>query len=749
MMKKSLIFATALALAFGAGAAVSAHQSLNRADAKTDNTMLFLKPNSNWKQKGHDTDPRFAAYFFGNGDTWVDMVLAEGGGSTGVYKVAIQDGYPSVIFCRMNGTTTANNWSNKYNQSGDLTISGNEGKLFTIPDDSWDGADSTNWSADLYNEPMTYTVTTHVRGVATPKSIAENELPEAPSLAYGESSFVGWFDNEACSEGHEVTAITSNGDVYAKFEMAETHSYTLDLSAVSAAYTNPHLYAWDANGHNGDFPGVAIVNNEFTVPEGAQLIISDNNPKTKQTINIAQPLNPVAGEALVVCSDLVTEEGEDFGKNKAYWAKDEEAPNGYYLVGTKNNYKFRDATLIPEIVKDASFNVAVLLTGYTAEVDEKVTIRQAKSNVTIWIHSGDPYQGAQNQKDYGYREGDDFKFTVAGTYDIFVHEDSFFVAPHANRHYVSISNVMFAGKDKGETIARPKTLATEGGVFDPGEYLVNNYVQRGYYTDANCTVAYTPAEVTTDDVQLYCKYTKVGYYYQKLTGDFSIDEATIMTSEDIAGTNKAEGSLTVANANDVYAFEHYKADGTLEDNAGLGAAYDFASQVEETKNIKFTKAGSYSVYWNSEDKIYLNGGLDAFVTNFKLEIAAVCETVDTDPNYIQTLQAAWELQKNAYNSLTAVEQKEIKDVGFEGGSDADDLHRMVLKYHRIVTKYGTDTAHGGFEDFIWGQNLTPTNPFRITPTADGNTYLTSIIVLASVVTVSLGAFFIFRKRRHE
>jgi hypothetical protein len=39
-------------------------------------TKLYLKPNSNWTQ----ANARFAAYFFGNGEDWVNMTDRDGDG---------------------------------------------------------------------------------------------------------------------------------------------------------------------------------------------------------------------------------------------------------------------------------------------------------------------------------------------------------------------------------------------------------------------------------------------------------------------------------------------------------------------------------------------------------------------------------------------------------------------------------------------------------------------------------------------
>ena len=100
---------------------------------------LFLKPNSNWTQ----ANARFAAYFFGNGEEWVSMTDSN---KDGIYAVQQPSKtYPSVIFCRMNPSASANNWNNKWNQTGDLTIPTDGKNLFTVPSGSWDGS-TTSWS---------------------------------------------------------------------------------------------------------------------------------------------------------------------------------------------------------------------------------------------------------------------------------------------------------------------------------------------------------------------------------------------------------------------------------------------------------------------------------------------------------------------------------------------------------------------------------------------------------------------------
>ena len=104
----------------------------------------FLVPNSNWKQ----SNARFAIYFFNNStgkNTWVSMQDSNKDGIYAANKPNDGNTYTHMIFCRMNPGATANNWNNKWNQTGDLTCPTNGNNCFTVPSGSWDGA-TTKWS---------------------------------------------------------------------------------------------------------------------------------------------------------------------------------------------------------------------------------------------------------------------------------------------------------------------------------------------------------------------------------------------------------------------------------------------------------------------------------------------------------------------------------------------------------------------------------------------------------------------------
>ena len=101
--------------------------------------VLYLQPNQNWKAD----NARFAAYFFGNGETWVDMTLVEG--ETNIYAVTVPAGFENIIFCRMNPGAAANNWNNKWNQTADLKVPTDGTNLYTVTENTWDNGGGV-WS---------------------------------------------------------------------------------------------------------------------------------------------------------------------------------------------------------------------------------------------------------------------------------------------------------------------------------------------------------------------------------------------------------------------------------------------------------------------------------------------------------------------------------------------------------------------------------------------------------------------------
>ena len=152
---------------------------------------LHLKPNSNWTTD----NARFAAYFFGNGETWVNLDK-----KGDYYTCSIPDKkYTNVIFCRMNPSTKENNWENKWNKTVDLTID-TKNNLYTIGNEAWDetnenkGAWSRLWDDSQWSK---YTPSTTIQ-----------EQTGDYRMVYVESEVIGQAPYTKFHPAHSISKIT-------------------------------------------------------------------------------------------------------------------------------------------------------------------------------------------------------------------------------------------------------------------------------------------------------------------------------------------------------------------------------------------------------------------------------------------------------------------------------------------------------------------------------------------------------------
>lgn len=107
---------------------------------KSSTKTYYFIPNDNWKKDG----ARFAAYVHNSSmDTskWYSMTYDEAL-SCYSFTLTVSDGYNEVIFCRMKGSTTDNNWDNKWNQTPNSNNGyeslPTDGKNCYILNDGWD-----------------------------------------------------------------------------------------------------------------------------------------------------------------------------------------------------------------------------------------------------------------------------------------------------------------------------------------------------------------------------------------------------------------------------------------------------------------------------------------------------------------------------------------------------------------------------------------------------------------------------------
>ena len=200
---------------------------------------LYLNPNANWKSDG----ARFAAYFFGNGEKWVSMSNTVTVAGTTYYKVEVPSGYTKVIFCRMNPSAAANNWDNKWNQTGDLTIPTDGKNIFDKDNETWNGTTNTWKNIELtitYKDQNNATFSgTHASGYPT-KHIYDGGGTTLKSASKTGYTFGGWHKEQACT--NKVTSLgattyTSNITLYAKWT-ANTYTVTLNPQSGTGGTTS-------------------------------------------------------------------------------------------------------------------------------------------------------------------------------------------------------------------------------------------------------------------------------------------------------------------------------------------------------------------------------------------------------------------------------------------------------------------------------------------------------------------------------
>ena len=198
----------------------------DRTQANT--THLFLTPNNNWKQD----NPRYAAYFFGNGEIWSSLSYND---KENMYYCKKISGYPSVISCRMNPSTTENNWDNKWNQSSDLSIPTDGTNHYTVKDNTWDKGDGTwstvngDWTAFTPN----YTVTFDANGHGTApdaQCVAKNGKATTPAAPTATGyTFGGWYKEAGCTNAWDFAndVVTSDITLYAQWTANTNTAYTV------------------------------------------------------------------------------------------------------------------------------------------------------------------------------------------------------------------------------------------------------------------------------------------------------------------------------------------------------------------------------------------------------------------------------------------------------------------------------------------------------------------------------------------
>ena len=212
-------------------------------DAKTiEVKYVRLSPSSCWLYGG----TRFAVNMFNASyNEWHDLK----GSGKGYYQCVVPEHLldATVIFCRMNPNTTENNWTNRWNQTADLTMPTAANNCYRINENSWDSGKWSNISyKTLYLKPNS------------------NWLQSKPKFA---AYFYSGSNNEW------VTMMDSDKDGY--YECLNTSSYGtvifVRLDADESDDSGHEEYnTWDAKwNQTGNLTVPTNSNNLYTINSGS------------------------------------------------------------------------------------------------------------------------------------------------------------------------------------------------------------------------------------------------------------------------------------------------------------------------------------------------------------------------------------------------------------------------------------------------------------------------------------------------
>ena len=204
--------------------------AINVSAATAADTVIYLKPNSNWVQ----SDAWFAVYTWDVNPNWYTMSDSDG---DGMYECTLPAGVTNVIFCRMNPASTTLDWSNKWDQTGDLKYTGSN--CFTVKDGDWNSAGGS-WSN--YTPTHTHDWVKGEEKAAT--------CTEAGAIYY----------SCACTATKEETIPalhTSLSGVCSVCGFDTSKASVLYLKN-TAGWSLVQCYSWDGNGADNAWPGVSM-----------------------------------------------------------------------------------------------------------------------------------------------------------------------------------------------------------------------------------------------------------------------------------------------------------------------------------------------------------------------------------------------------------------------------------------------------------------------------------------------------------
>ncbi len=220
---------------------------------------IYFKPSSNWQE----ANARFAVWIWKTGaeegeGEWKDLV------KEGDYYVCDKpNGADNVIFLRMNPGTTENNWVNKWNQTGDISIPAGK-DTFVLNAGQWDDATGT-WQGELTGSYSGGTLKASIEAGQTNDPMEPGVLlsPASASLNLTGALTISYVENNATVS---QASVSISGAVSKSYTLSDFTNKTLNIPVSSlnlSADQTIHV-------------SVSITNSEGTTTASASYTITDS-----------------------------------------------------------------------------------------------------------------------------------------------------------------------------------------------------------------------------------------------------------------------------------------------------------------------------------------------------------------------------------------------------------------------------------------------------------------------------------------
>ncbi len=310
------------------------------------NDTLYLKPNSNWRAD----NARFAMYLYSSktgDDTWVDMTSA----GSGYYSASVPEGnWTNVIFCRMNPSTTANNWDNKWNQTDNLYPDDGT-DCYTVASGTWDNGGGT-WSV-YGNEETTAAPTTEAPTTAAPTTAPPTTQPTtaqpttAPTTSSGDNTYTiyavnkpNWSKVNIYYWGGSSGSISWPGKAMTSYSGSSVYTYEIPKDVTGIIFNNGSAQTVDITSGIKD-GAVWTINNttsggKYTVSQLTYYLVGSMNGWSNNDNYAFSRIESESGKLEYKLSDVELSAGTEL---KVHDSDDHWYPSGNnYTVSTTGTY---------------------------------------------------------------------------------------------------------------------------------------------------------------------------------------------------------------------------------------------------------------------------------------------------------------------------------------------------------------------------------------------------------------------------